>query len=811
MINIDTGKFAAAATGASGFGRPAARPARRRRPIVAGGKLLIPSVVVACCLAFIAARLNPAEDEASRRPATVPFPDGSRRCATRRDDDGDGDDDDGNAENAASYARFSSELQRADSTSSQHHQCSERAAQNGHRIPQRFRFSDEAVSGTKLEREQLNAMLAAAGNGEFGVLYLYSLSRLARESVITMPILKRLVYVDKVRVISVSERLDSDQMGWELLATVLSIVSEQYIKDLRQNVLRGQEAALRAGYSLGDYCFGYTSVPVRDTERDRRGRGTKPRKVYALDPEKGVWVMRIFHWFVEERRPLRWIARELNRLGAPKDHRATTADWQHQYVARLLQNEKYIGVWSWGRKTNVRNPLTGQLRQEDRPEHEQEKWIRRLPELQLVEDETFHRAQELLKENRDRYAGNRSKGGRLRGSRSGSSGGHPRHLLSGLIQCAACGARFYVGGTQGKYLFCPNYPKGLCSCRTKLRRDRAERMILDEIGRRALADPAWRGRVREETLKAWKAQDEGLPAERAAAEKRLAEVEQKISRLIDRVEIGGDEPEISRRIAGRRAEAQELRRLVRRLGSADAGRGPAPTVEWIDQELRRLGETLQSGEPAAAHALRALVDGRVVVEEIRKEGRQRHHLRGRFRVRAASVTETSAGVGIASPARGDAEERSEEIVIDFVDYDRFTERADKAKELLDEGLLCREIAARLGCKRSYVTKLLKAWHVSRGLTPPDGRGRRWSLAHEANVQPYQRIAEQVKKLADQDLLLGEIAERLGVDRNTVTKSLKYWHEKRGLEPPDGRARRKSLSRKPPRADEGPPEADASAA
>jgi hypothetical protein len=59
-------------------------------------------------------------------------------------------------------------------------------------------FSDESVSGTKRNRAGLNAMLAAAERGEFHVLYIFSLSRLARESIITMPLLKKLVHIHRV-------------------------------------------------------------------------------------------------------------------------------------------------------------------------------------------------------------------------------------------------------------------------------------------------------------------------------------------------------------------------------------------------------------------------------------------------------------------------------------------------------------------------------------------------------------------------------------------------------------------------------------
>ncbi len=74
-------------------------------------------------------------------------------------------------------------------------------------------------------------------------------------------------------------------------------------------------------------------------------------------------------------------------------------------------------------------------------------------------------------------------------------------------------------------MFCPGYRMGVCSCKTTLRRDRAERLILGEIGRRILANPAWRDVVVEEMQRAWKAQESQLARvkrEEAKRRERLA-------------------------------------------------------------------------------------------------------------------------------------------------------------------------------------------------------------------------------------------------------------------------------------------------
>jgi site-specific DNA recombinase len=139
---------------------------------------------------------------------------------------------------AASYARYSSDQQDAKSIDDQQRPCRVKADGHGNHIPDELQFADEAVSGTKLKRDGFDRMLKAAEEGRFKTLYFFDLSRLARESVITITTLKKLVYVYKVRVVSVSEGIDSANEGWFTLATILGLQHEQYLKTLSANVLR---------------------------------------------------------------------------------------------------------------------------------------------------------------------------------------------------------------------------------------------------------------------------------------------------------------------------------------------------------------------------------------------------------------------------------------------------------------------------------------------------------------------------------------------------------------------------------------------
>ena len=72
---------------------------------------------------------------------------------------------------------------------------------------------------------------------------------------------------------------------------------------------------------------------------------------------------------------------------------------------------------------------------------------------------------------------------------------------------------------------------------------------------------------------------------------------------------------------------------------------PLPTETWVNDQLRHLGEVLASKNPAAAHALRNLVGGQIVVTKIRRPGHERHYLQGRFVIGTAAVATSLLGPG----------------------------------------------------------------------------------------------------------------------------------------------------------------------
>ena len=132
------------------------------------------------------------------------------------------------------------------------------------------------------------------------------------------------------------------------------------------------------------------------------------------------------------------------------------------------------------------------------------------------------------------------------------------------------------------------------------------------------------------------------------------------------------------------------------------------------------------------------------------------------------------------------------------------ELADEAKVMEEQGLLIKQIAKTLGerhgrkISKGTAGRALDHWYGSRGQERPDGRARRAGLGDKAayaDVANEPEVVGAVIKRYHDDELLGDIATHVGLDRNTITKIIRQWHEARGLATPDGRTRRKKLDKK----------------
>jgi site-specific DNA recombinase len=274
-----------------------------------------------------------------------------------------------------SYARYSSDNQDEKSIREQQQVCREAADKEGLTIAECDEFFDEAVSGTVTSRYGLDRLLLAARSGQVSRIFIWSLSRLSRGSLQTQAFFKEMTEELGVRITSLTDGIDTRSEGSHLQVGFTSLIDEHYLKQLRQNVMRGQRGTIGAGYALGDHRFGYVSVPSPDGATQKKHGLVVPRKVYAIEPNQAAVVQEIFRWFAEDGWSISAICRELNARGISKDHRSSTSHWDRHLVISILRSEKYVGRWPWGLLENRRDAQTGkkyQVELSDRSEIEHE-------------------------------------------------------------------------------------------------------------------------------------------------------------------------------------------------------------------------------------------------------------------------------------------------------------------------------------------------------------------------------------------------------------------------------------------------------
>jgi DNA invertase Pin-like site-specific DNA recombinase len=203
----------------------------------------------------------------------------------------------------AAYARFSSDLQSSLSIDDQLRICREYAKTRGFVFLEEHVYVDEALSGVGADRPGLGRLLDAALSPArpFDVIPLDDSSRLARNTKDALGIFERLNFAG-IRLIAVSQGIDSDNEQAHVLVTVHGMVDSLYLKELAKKTHRGMEGRVLRGQHTGGRCYGYDSVPVD---------GTTAKQLVVNASEAEV-IRRIFDMSANGQ-SLKTIAKTLNR------------------------------------------------------------------------------------------------------------------------------------------------------------------------------------------------------------------------------------------------------------------------------------------------------------------------------------------------------------------------------------------------------------------------------------------------------------------------------------------------------------------
>lgn len=336
-------------------------------------------------------------------------------------------------------------------------------------------------------------------------------------------------------------------------------------------------------------------------------------------------VRRIFEEYITGRSP-RDISHDLNREGVqpPRGRKwnASAINGNLQRGTGILQNELYAGRLVWNKVRMVKDPDTG--RRVSRPNPKSEWQSAQVPELAIVSRELFQAAQQRKE---------------ARGSTHPTFQRRPKHILSGLLRCGACGSGMSTNGKDksGRIrIRCSAATEsGTCPDPKTFYLETVERAVLSGLSAE-LRHP----RVITEYVKTYHEERKRLArehdAKRSRIERRLGEVSREIDRLVDGIAKGiGDPLDLGARMNVLSAERKTL--------TAELESGPPQTsvvalhpavLERYAEQLERLqnalARSISAGDLEAAEAMRDLIETVTVFRDEARPGGVTVEIAGRL-------------------------------------------------------------------------------------------------------------------------------------------------------------------------------------
>ena len=513
----------------------------------------------------------------------------------------------------ALYARYSSDQQRAASIEDQFRVCREHAEREGWKIAGAYR--DAAISGDSvILRPGIQGLLEDARRGLFEVVVAEALDRVSRDQADVATLYKHLRFAG-VMIVTLAEG-EIDELHVGLKGTMNAL----FLKDLAAKTHRGLRGRVEAGKSGGGICYGYDVVKLHD-EAGEPVRGER-----SIDEAEAEIVRRIFREFAQGTSP-RAIARRLNEDGIPGPKgRLWTDSVLRGHAKRgtgLLNNELYIGRLVWNRQRFMKNPDTGKRVARINPPEE---WIiAEVPELRIVDDELWQAAKARQAEISEKYATSIAATRAANANRLNSTH-RPRYLLSGLLECGACGGSYAKRG-QDRYGCSNHVMSGSCANSRSIRRVEIEERVMAGLREKLMAPEA-----AAEAMKAYAEETNRLNRERRASgatdRRELADIEKKIKAMVAVIEDGGYARGMMDRMRELEARQDEI---AERLSTVPADMPDIhPKIADIyRRKVERLAEALADprDRDEAAEAIRGLIE-RIVLTPGEKRGELHAALHG---------------------------------------------------------------------------------------------------------------------------------------------------------------------------------------
>ena len=489
---------------------------------------------------------------------------------------------------AAIYARMSTDKQSADSPADQVARCRDFAAARGWHVVEDLVVTEAGISGaSRHNRPGLLELVARIA--EWDVLVCFEFTRLARDSE-DLGWIRNRMRVAKRTGYEASTGLDVFNVG----AKVMGVLGEEYLVKLRADVQRGLRGRVERKLAAGAVPYGYRTEPVPSGQVDPHGRAIPAGYRIIVEPGEAAVVRGLFERYAAGE-GLRVLAHRLNAKGIrsprPRAAKARGASWAPSTIREMLRNPLYRGELVWNRSEWIKDHETGKRRRHERPESE---WLRQHDEAWRIVSDAAWQAAQRTREGRGASLLRRPNGQIMASSHRVT---RARHLLSGFLECGACGGGFFAMKADGRYGCGWHRDRGADVCASDLvvARQELEERVVGAVRERILtpANVAYAVERALAIVRRELAQDD--PAQ---AEARLAALDVQIERAVDLAVATGRIEAATRKIGSLRAEREAL------AARMQAGRAPIH-AEGLRPELERRVRDLRAAFAGAPEETRA--------------------------------------------------------------------------------------------------------------------------------------------------------------------------------------------------------------
>ena len=340
----------------------------------------------------------------------------------------------------AFYGRVSSNLQKIDeSIEQQREQCSRWASQNGGRIIEDF--IDEAVKGSREDRENFTEMVAKAISSDFPFdgIVTWNSARMARNTIFAL-ITRKELEENGVNFHMLNVPIDpEDEEAAALYYPMIHAMDEVQSIRTGNEVRRAQRARALKGEWGGTYApLGYKVKNSQDeetkeeesrAEESRAEKSKNKRKAFRTlvpDPD-WAWLIKRIYVDYDDGTPVNRLRSQFDSEGIRTPNGAC---WANTTLMNILKNEVYKGTLVRGLKSRKRNLEPTRVEDCFEPIIPKELWDR---VQRKIDERAPHKPRETVR----------------------------NHPLTGLLKCAKCGGRMDPDGKKPErsYYYCKNRQK----------------------------------------------------------------------------------------------------------------------------------------------------------------------------------------------------------------------------------------------------------------------------------------------------------------------------------------------------------------